>query len=139
MDKKTIYFLCTGNSCRSQMAEGWGKKILGDEWRVLSAEIESHGVNPNAIAAMKEVGIDISNQTSDKFDRDILNSADFIVTLCGDAADSCPTTPPQIRRAHWGFEDPAKATGSETEKWAVFQRIRDEIGQRIEQFSKTGN
>lgn len=139
MAKKIIYFLCTGNSCRSQMAEGWGKKILGDEWRVLSAGIESHGVNPNAIAAMQEVGIDISQQTSDKIDIDILNAADFIVTLCGDAADSCPTPPSHVRRAHWGFEDPAKATGSEAEKWEVFQRVRDEIGSRIGQFSETGN
>src|SRR5690625_6297289 len=75
MSKKIIYFLCTGNSCRSQMAEGWAKKILGEEWEVHSAGIEAHGVNPNAIKAMNEVGIDISNQTSDIIDLDILNQA----------------------------------------------------------------
>ena len=71
MSKKTIYFLCTGNSCRSQMAEGWAKKHLGDEWKVYSAGIEAHGLNPNAVKAMKEIGIDISNQTSDLIDQKI--------------------------------------------------------------------
>ncbi|MBT2572075.1 arsenate reductase, partial [Planococcus sp. ISL-110] len=75
MTKKTLYFLCTGNSCRSQMAEGWGKQILGDEWQVLSAGIEAHGLNPNAVKAMNEVEIDISGQTSDMIDLDILNNA----------------------------------------------------------------
>ncbi|WP_046180777.1 arsenate reductase (thioredoxin) [Domibacillus tundrae] len=138
MSKKTIYFLCTGNSCRSQMAEGWAKKHLGDEWVVKSAGIEAHGLNPNAVKAMNEVGIDISNQKSDIIDSDILNNATFAVTLCSDAADKCPVTPPSVRREHWGFDDPAKAQGTEEEKWAVFQRVRDEIGERIERFAKTG-
>jgi arsenate reductase len=138
MSKKTIYFLCTGNSCRSQMAEGWGEKYLSDEWNVLSAGIEAHGLNPNAVKAMNEIEINISNQTSDVIDPEILNNADFIVTLCGDAADKCPMTPPQIRRDHWGFEDPAKAEGTEEEKWATFQRVRDEIGERIQLFAETG-
>lgn len=138
MSKKLIYFLCTGNSCRSQMAEGFGKEYLRDEWEVKSAGIEAHGVNPHAIKAMKELGIDISSQTSDMIDYDILLQADFIVTLCGDAAEKCPMTPPHIRREHWGFDDPAKAAGSDEEKWLVFQRVRDEISKRIEQFSHTG-
>ncbi|MFD1863521.1 arsenate reductase (thioredoxin) [Planococcus chinensis] len=138
MTKKTLYFLCTGNSCRSQMAEGWGKEILGDEWQVLSAGIEAHGLNPNAVKAMNEVGIDISNQTSDVIDTGILNNADFVVTLCGDAADKCPMTPPHVKRDHWGFTDPAKAQGTEEEKWSVFQNVRDEIGARIRQFAETG-
>ncbi|PKH09192.1 arsenate reductase (thioredoxin) [Planomicrobium sp. MB-3u-38] len=138
MTKKTLYFLCTGNSCRSQMAEGWGKEILGDEWQVLSAGIEAHGLNPNAVKAMNEVDIDISNQTSDIIDMDTLNNADFVVTLCGDAADKCPMTPPHVKRDHWGFVDPAKAEGTEEEKWAVFQSVRDEIGERIRQFAETG-
>lgn len=138
LKKKTIYFLCTGNSCRSQMAEGWAKKLLGEEWRVLSAGIEAHGLNPNAVKAMNEIGIDISDQTSDIIDVEVLNNADFVVTLCGDAADKCPTTPPHVKRDHWGFEDPAKAEGSEEEKWAVFQRVRDEIGERIKRFAETG-
>ncbi|MGE6609662.1 arsenate reductase (thioredoxin) [Peribacillus sp. NPDC076916] len=138
MAKKTLYFLCTGNSCRSQMAEAWGKKYLGNEWQVLSAGIEAHGLNPKAVKAMNEVGLDISNQTSDIIEPDILNHADFVVTLCGDAADKCPMTPPQVKREHWGFEDPAKAEGTDEEIWAAFQRVRDEIGERISRFSKTG-
>ena len=138
MSKKTIYFLCTGNSCRSQMAEGWAKKHLGDTWEVKSAGIEAHGLNPNAVKAMREVNIDISNQTSDIIDPEILNNADFVVTLCGDAADKCPTTPSQVKSDHWGFDDPAKAQGNEEEKWAVFQRVRDQIGGRIKRFAETG-
>lgn len=139
MAKKIVYFLCTGNSCRSQMAEGWGKKILGEEWQVFSAGIEAHGVNPNAIKAMKEVDIDISTQTSDVIDSQLLNHADFVVTLCGDAADKCPITPPHIKRAHWGFDDPAKAVGTEEETWRFFLRVRDEIGERIKRFAETGD
>ncbi|MGW8427928.1 arsenate reductase (thioredoxin) [Peribacillus simplex] len=138
MAKKTLYFLCTGNSCRSQMAEAWGKIYLGNEWQVLSAGIEAHGLNLKAVKAMNEVGLDISEQTSDIIDPDILNNADFVVTLCGDAADKCPMTPPHVKREHWGFDDPAKAEGTDEEKWATFQRVRDEIGERIARFSKTG-
>ncbi|MBS4178365.1 arsenate reductase (thioredoxin) [Lederbergia citrea] len=138
MSKKTIYFLCTGNSCRSQMAEGWAKKHLGEEWEVYSAGIEAHGLNPNAVKVMEEAGIDITNQTSDIIDYKILNQADLVVTLCGDAADKCPVTPPGVKREHWGFDDPAKAEGTDEEKWAFFQRVRDEIEERIERFAKTG-
>ncbi len=138
MVKKTIYFLCTGNSCRSQMAEGWAKKLLGDEWEVRSAGIEAHGLNPNAVKAMTEVEIDISNQESELIDNEYLNHATLAVTLCGDAADRCPMTPSHVRREHWGFDDPAKVEGTDEEKWAVFQRVRDKIGERIKQFSETG-
>lgn len=134
MTKNTLYFLCTGNSCRSQMADGWAQKYLPEDWEVYSAGTYTHGVNPNAIKAMNEVGIDISHHTSDLINPDILNHATLVVTLCGDAADKCPMTPPGVRREHWGFEDPAKATGTEEEKWAVFQQVRDAIGARIEQF-----
>ncbi|WP_414738959.1 arsenate reductase (thioredoxin) [Macrococcoides canis] len=127
--KKTIYFLCTGNSCRSQIADGFGKKYLPD-WNVYSAGIEAHGVNPKAIEAMKEVGIDISDYTSDVIDREILNNADLVVTLCDHAKDVCPVTPPHVKTEHWGFEDPAG------QEWEVFQRVRDEIGARIKEFSE---
>ena len=136
MTQKTLYFLCTGNSCRSQMADGWAQKLLPADWRVLSAGIETHGVNPNAIKAMNEVGIDISQHTSDKINQDILNNATLVVTLCGDAADKCPMTPTSVRREHWGFPDPAKAVGTDEEKLTVFQEVRDAIGARIEQFVK---
>ncbi|UJL46301.1 arsenate reductase (thioredoxin) [Virgibacillus sp. NKC19-16] len=138
MAKKTIYFLCTGNSCRSQMAEGWAKRYLGEDWEVRSAGIEAHGLNPNAVKAMREVSIDISDQKSETIDAEVLNNATLAVTLCADAADRCPTTPPQVKRDHWGFEDPAKAEGTDEEKWQVFQRVRDEIGERIKRFAKSG-
>ncbi|BCU81702.1 protein ArsC [Polycladomyces abyssicola] len=134
-DKKIIYFLCTGN-CRSQMAEGFAKKYLGDRFEVYSAGIEAHGLNPNAVKVMAEKGIDISGQTSDVIDPELLNRADYVITLCGDANDKCPMTPPHVKREHWGFDDPAKATGTEEEKWAVFRRVRDEIEARIQQFAQ---
>jgi len=120
------------------MAEGFGKKILGDTFDVFSAGIETHGLNPQAVEAMHEVGIDISNQTSDLIDPHILAKSDYIITLCGDANDNCPVTPPNIPRWHWGFDDPARATGSDEEKWAVFQRVRDEIEERIQIFAMSG-
>ena len=138
MSQKTLYFLCTGNACRSQMAEGWAKKYLGDEWEVKSAGIEAHGLNPKAVKAMKEIGIDISNQKSEIIDQKYLNDASLAVTLCGDAAERCPVTPSHVKREHWGFDDPAKATGTEVEIWQEFERVRDEIGERIKQFKETG-
>ncbi|MGZ9584315.1 arsenate reductase (thioredoxin) [Paenibacillus marinisediminis] len=137
-NKKIIYFLCTGNSCRSQMADGFAKQYLSNEWDVYSAGIEAHGVNPKAIEAMKEIGIDISNHTSNVIDPQLLQRADLVVTLCGHANDVCPTTPHNTERAHWGFDDPAKAEGTEDDKWEFFQRVRDEIGARIKQFADTG-
>src|SRR5690625_4504186 len=107
MTKKIIYLLCTGNSCRSQMAEGWAKKYSGDKWKVYSAGIEAHGLNEKAIKVMKEADVDISKQTSNIIDLDILNQTDLVVTLCEDAADKCPMTPPHVQREHWGFDDPA--------------------------------
>lgn len=138
VNKKKIYFLCTGNSCRSQMAEGWAKKYLNNEWEVRSAGIEAHGLNPNAVKAMNEVGIDISDQKSEIIDLEFLDKADLVITLCGDAADKCPVTPPKVKREHWGFDDPAQADGIKEEKWAVFQRVRDEIGARMKRFAETG-
>ncbi|MCS1351100.1 arsenate reductase (thioredoxin) [Mechercharimyces sp. CAU 1602] len=134
-DKKIIYFLCTGNSCRSQMAEGFGKKYLGDHFEVYSAGIEAHGLNSTAVKVMNEKGVDISNQTSDIIDPELLNHVDYVITLCGDANDKCPITPPHVHRDHWAFDDPAKAQGTEEEKWTVFQRVRDDIEARIRQFS----
>lgn len=136
MAQKILYFLCTGNSCRSQMAEGWAKRLLGEEWTVFSAGIETHGVNPKAVEAMAEVGIDITNQTSDLLDIEILEKATLVVTLCGDALDNCPIIPNHVHHEHWGFDDPPKAQGTEAEKWVAFQRVRDEIGAKIKQFSE---
>lgn len=138
MNQKTLYFLCTGNSCRSQMAEGFAKKYLTN-WYIESAGIEAHGLNPKAVKAMAEVGIDISDQTSNVIDPITLNQATLVVTLCGDAADKCPVTSPTVKREHWGFDDPAKAEGTETEKWRVFQEVRDAIEKRIRTFAKEHN
>ncbi|MBZ8175564.1 arsenate reductase (thioredoxin) [Staphylococcus delphini] len=133
MNKKTIYFICTGNSCRSQMAEGWGKHILGDDWHVYSAGIETHGVNPKAIKAMEEVGIDIAQHTSDLIDPQIIQQSDLVVTLCSDADQNCPTIPSHVKKEHWGFDDPAG------KDWSEFQRVRDEIGEKIKAFHAHSN
>lgn len=134
--KKTILFLCTGNSCRSQMAEGFAKKYLGDRCEVYSAGIEAHGLNPLAVQVMAEVGVDISRQTSDRIDPDLLQRADYVITLCGDARDRCPAISPQGQREHWGMEDPARAEGTEEERRQVFRRVRDEIAQRIRELAE---
>ena len=103
------------------MAEGFGKKYLSEKYDVYSAGIEAHGLNPNAVKAMKEVDVDISTQTSDIIDRDILNNADLVITLCGDAKDSCPMTPPHVTRWHWGFDDLRKQK-AQKKKSGVFFR-----------------
>jgi arsenate reductase (thioredoxin) len=137
--KPLLYFLCTGNSCRSQMADGWGKHFGEGNVEVFSAGIETHGLNPHAVAAMKDADIDISNYTSDLIDPAILNRADYVITLCGDANDKCPITPPHVKRLHWGFEDPAKATGTEEEIAAKFNEVRDAIRDRVQGFLKELN
>ena len=129
MSKRTLYFLCTGNSCRSQIAEGFGKHYGGERVDVYSAGLETHGLNPKAVATMAEVGIDISGQTSDLIDPALLNRADYVITLCGHAAENCPVIPPHVTHLHWGFDDPAK-DGDETK----FREVRDAIGERIKAF-----
>ncbi|CAM3887678.1 arsenate reductase (thioredoxin) [Alicyclobacillus pomorum] len=134
MKKPLIYFLCTGNSCRSQMAEGWAKHLGGDAVEVYSAGIETHGLNPRAVKAMRDAGVDISTHTSDLIDQKILERADYVITLCGDAKDKCPVTPPHVKRIHWGLPDPAKATGTESDIEAKFNEVRDDIRRRVERF-----
>ena len=126
-----VLFLCTGNSCRSQIAEGWARHLGGDWLQVQSAGIEAHGKNPRAITVMKEVGVDISNQESTKLTDDMLASADYLVTVCGHADEHCPVLPEGIRKEHWPLNDPAKATGSEEEIMVVFRASRDDIRQRV--------
>lgn len=128
----TILFLCTGNSCRSQMAEGFARALAGDRADILSAGIEAHGKNPRAIAAMAEVGIDISGQASTRLDESMLARADLLVTVCGHADEHCPVLPPGKRRIHWPLPDPARATGSEDEIRAEFRAVRDDIRARVE-------
>ena len=130
-----ILFLCTGNSCRSQMAEGWARKLSsqhGDDWlHVESAGIESHGKNPRAIAIMQEAGVDISGQESTRLTDEMLQQADLVVTVCGHADEHCPVLPDGTRKIHWPLDDPAKAEGTEAEIMKVFRASRDDIRQRV--------
>lgn len=126
-----ILFLCTGNSCRSQIAEGWARRLGGDWLQVQSAGIEAHGKNPRAIAVMQEAGVDISDQESTKLTDDMLASVDYLVTVCGHADEHCPVIPPGIAKEHWPLTDPAKATGSEKEIMTVFRASCDDIRQRV--------
>jgi arsenate reductase len=131
MKKPNLLFLCTGNSCRSQMAEGWGHHFAGDRLEVHSAGIEAHGQNPRAIAAMTEAGIDISGQKSTQVTDAMIDAADVVVTVCGHADEHCPVLPPKVRKIHWPLDDPAKATGTEEEIMAVFRASRDDIRERV--------
>ncbi|WP_407893402.1 arsenate reductase (thioredoxin) [Lacticaseibacillus sp. N501-2] len=128
---KKIYFLCTGNSCRSQMAEGFAKQLLPSDWQIQSAGIETHGLNPKAVQVMQEVGIDISQHTSKLIDPTYLNQCDLVVTLCGDARDRCPVTPKSVTKLHWPLPDPAAATGTPAQQLEVFRAVRDQIKARI--------
>lgn len=139
MEKQLVYFLCTGNSCRSQMADGFLKTLGGDRYEVKSAGLEAHGLNPRAVQVMKETGVDISSHTSDVIDPEILNRASYVITLCGHADEHCPViSNKNVVKWHWGFEDPAKATGSEEEIMAQFRKVRDAMKQRIEKFVLEG-
>ena len=132
---KLVLFLCTGNSCRSQMAEGLVNHYLGDEWRACSAGTDPAGhVHPLAVRAMLELGIDISCQRSKSTDELKGTQFDMVTTVCDDAAENCPVWLGDGRKVHVGFEDPARATGSEEERLAVFRRVRDEIRREILNF-----
>ncbi|MGQ4557847.1 arsenate reductase (thioredoxin) [Levilactobacillus hammesii] len=126
-----LYFLCTGNSCRSQMAEGFARQLAPQDWQIASAGVEQHGLNPLAVKVMAERGIDISQQQSKLIDNDYLQHSDMVVTLCGDARDKCPMTPPTVAKRHWPLPDPAQATGDEDAVLAVFRQVRDEIEARV--------
>ncbi|MEK8210358.1 arsenate reductase (thioredoxin) [Paenibacillus sp. FSL L8-0696] len=139
MSKPLIYFLCTGNSCRSQIADAWLKALGGDRYEVKSAGLEAHGLNPRAVQVMSEAGIDITDHTSDVIDPEILNRADYVITLCGHADEHCPViSNPNVVKWHWGFDDPAKAVGTEEEIMTQFRDVRDAIKARIEKFLVDG-
>jgi len=129
--KFRILFLCTGNSCRSQMAEGWAKHFGRERVDAESAGIEAHGKNPRAIAVMRETGVDISNQESTRVTDEMIARADLIVTVCGHADEHCPAVPPRVRKIHWPLTDPAKATGTEEEIMARFRATREEVRTRV--------
>lgn len=126
-----LLFLCTGNSCRSQMAEAWARCLGGDWLQVQSAGIEVHGKNPRAIAVMAEADVDISEQESTRVTDAMLDWADVVVTVCGHADEYCPALPPGTRKLHWPLEDPAKASGTEEEIMIVFRHNRDDIKRRV--------
>ena len=130
-NKLRILFLCTGNSCRSQMAEGWARYLGGEGVEVSSAGIAAHGQNPRALQVMQEAGVDISGQPSRRLTPDMLGGVDRVVTVCGHADEHCPLLPAHLRKIHWPLSDPAKAQGTEEEIMAVFRASRDDIRQRV--------
>ena len=136
MHKPLVLILCTGNSCRSHLAEGILRAAAGDLIEVASAGSKPAGyVHPLAIRAMQEIGIDISRHTS-KHMNDFLNRpVETVITVCGNADQACPMFPGQVNRYHWGFDDPAHATGTEDEQLVVFRRVRDEIRRVFEAYT----
>ena len=131
--KPKVLFLCTGNSARSQMAEGYLRHVAGDRFEPLSAGIEPKGLNPLAIEAMKEIGIDISTQTSKDVVKLLGQHIPYVVTVCDNARERCPIFPRTYKFLHWSFDDPAAATGSHEERLSIFRRVRDEITRRIDE------
>ncbi len=129
-----VIFLCTANSCRSQMAEGFAKHLGKGIIEPFSAGLFSFHIIPMAIEVMKEAGIDISGQKSKAIDHKLLNNMDIIITLCTNAETSCPATPPAIKRLHWPIKDPVGARGTKDEVLQDFRRARDEIKEKIENF-----
>ncbi len=129
-----IMFLCTGNSCRSQMAEGFARELGNGLVEVHSAGLIAAGVHLRAAAVMREIGIDISGQQSKTIDETLLRSMDMVITLCDHAAESCPWTPPEIRRLHWPIKDPVGTRGTDEEVMRDFRRARDEIREKVSGF-----
>jgi arsenate reductase len=136
MNKPTILILCTGNSCRSHLAEGILRAALNDDYIVASAGSKPAGyVHPLGIKAMAEIGIDISAHTSKHMDEFLNQNVETVITVCGNADQACPMFPGQLNRHHWGFDDPAHATGTEEEIMTVFRRVRDEIKRVFEAYA----
>lgn len=133
-DKKRVLILCTGNSARSQMAEGLLRHDGGDKFEVESAGVEPSHVRPQAIEAMREIGINISGHRSKSVDEFSSQNFDYVITVCDNANERCPIFPAQTRRIHWSFEDPATATGDEAARLALFRRVRDEIRAKLHEF-----
>lgn len=134
--KPTVLILCTGNSCRSHLAEGILRSAAGDMLNVESAGSKPAGhVHPLAIQVMKEIGIDISGHRSKHMEEFLHQPVETVITVCGKADQACPMFPGQVNRYHWGFDDPAHATGSDEEKLMVFRRVRDEIKHVFEAYA----
>jgi arsenate reductase len=135
--KERVLILCTGNSARSQMAEGLLRHEAGERFDVFSAGTRPSKVRQEAIAIMRELGIDISGHRSKSVDEFVGQPFDYVITVCDNAKESCPVFPGKARRIHWSFEDPAAVEGSEGERRGAFRRIRDQIRERIEAFAAT--
>jgi arsenate reductase len=133
-DKKRVLILCTGNSARSQMAEGLLRRMAGDRFDVRSAGVEPSHVRPQAIEVMREIGVDISGHRSKSVDEFAGEEFDYVITVCDNARDQCPVFPGESERIHWSFEDPAAFAGDEATRLAVFRRVRDETESRLRQF-----
>ena len=133
--KQRVLILCTGNSARSQMAEGLLRHDGGGKFEVESAGVEPSHVRPQAVEAMREIGIDISGHRSKSVDEFTGQEFDYVITVCDNANERCPAFPGKTTRIHWSFDDPAAAEGSEAERLSVFRRVRDEIRGRLREFS----
>ena len=137
--RKRVLILCTGNSARSQMAEGLLRHLAGDRFDVASAGVAPTQVRPEAIAVMRELGIDISHHRSKSVDEFLGQDFDYVITVCDNANEQCPIFPSNTKRIHWSFEDPAAAAGDEQVRLAVFRRVRDEIFDRVRLFANVAN
>ena len=136
MDKPLVLILCTGNSCRSHLAEGVLRAAAGDSLDVASAGSKPAGyVHPLAIRAMQEIGLDISQHRSKHLREFLMEQVETVITVCGHADEACPMFPGQVNRYHWGFDDPAHASGTEEEQFAIFRRVRDEIRRVFEAYA----
>lgn len=136
-NKKKILVLCTGNSCRSQIAEAYLRLFAGDRAEVYSAGVETHGVNPRAIATMKEDGIDISHHTSNNVEEYIGVDFDFVITVCDNAKERCPFFSTKAKKIHYNFPDPAKAIGTEVAIYEQFRQVRAQIKAECQRFVDT--
>ncbi len=134
MSKERVLILCTGNSARSQMAEGLLRNDFGDRFEVFSAGTKPSHVRPEAIQVMRELGIDLGGHRSKHVDEFLGREFDYVITVCDNAKESCPIFPGKTRRVHWSFEDPASVEGSDEERFAAFRRIRDQIRTHLAKF-----
>lgn len=134
MSKSRVLILCTGNSARSQMAEGLLRHDAGERFEVESAGVEPSHVRPEAISVMQEIGIDISSHRSKSVDEFMGQEFEYVITVCDNANQRCPVFPGETKRIHWSFEDPGAAQGDETARLAVFRRVRNQIRQRLREF-----
>ena len=133
--KGRVLFLCTGNSCRSQMAEGWLRHLAGDRFEVASAGTRPAGLHPGAVLVMGEAGVDIAGHRSKNVSEFLHQSFDFVITVCDSAKEACPYFPGEVQRLHWSFADPAAFSGTYEERLAVFRQVRDQIAERITAFA----